>query len=34
MVGDHLGLRREDIDRLTNHSDDTVTFVHYLVDCP
>ncbi|OGW39739.1 MAG: hypothetical protein A2X58_14750 [Nitrospirae bacterium GWC2_56_14] len=32
MVGDHLGLRREDIDRLTNHSDGTVTDVHYLVD--
>lgn len=32
MVGDHLGLHREDINRLTNHSDGTITDVHYLVD--
>lgn len=32
MVGDHLRLRREDIDRLTNHGGGTVTDVHCLVD--
>ncbi|NTV48109.1 MAG: tyrosine-type recombinase/integrase [Geobacteraceae bacterium] len=32
MVADHLAVRREDTDRLTNHSDGTVTNVHYLVD--
>jgi integrase len=32
MVGEHLKLRREDIDRLTNHGAGTVTDVHYLVD--
>lgn len=32
MVGEHLKLRREDIDRLTNHGAGSVTDVHYLVD--
>ena len=32
MVGEYLKLRREDIDRLTNHGGGTVTDVHYLVD--